>query len=174
MPAPGRISGCSLPMKPCLAGITRSATRTARYLAGTGRVTDASGKPRSRWFDVSKWQAFAARQVARELRLSHVWSWGWAQRDERSRDPDKTYAACVWLWARDPGLCDAPAILADHRAPEDWSSRATELAHGLPVAVSFWGTAGSEATLVEIGHGYEQARDRTTGPLPPPAFPGFV
>ncbi|HSI98048.1 MAG TPA: hypothetical protein VK926_06765 [Gaiellaceae bacterium] len=68
-------------------------------------------KPRSRWFDVAKWQAFAAGQVARELRLAHVWSWGWAQRDERSRDPDKTYAACVWLWARDPGLCDAPAIL---------------------------------------------------------------
>jgi hypothetical protein len=68
-------------------------------------------QPRSRWFDVTKWQAFAARQVARELRLAHVWSWGWAQRDERSRDPDKTFAACVWLWARDPGLCDAPGIL---------------------------------------------------------------
>mgnify|MGYP006201748543 FL=1 len=50
----------------------------------------------------------------------------------------------------------------------------TELAHGLPVAVSFWGTAGSEATLVEIAHGYEVARDRTSGPLPEPAFPAFV
>ena len=67
--------------------------------------------PRSRWFSVSKWQALAVRQVARELRLAHLWSWGWAQRDERSNDPDKTYAACVWLWARDPGLCDAPGIL---------------------------------------------------------------
>ena len=47
------------------------------------------------------------------MRLSHVWSWGWAQRNERSNDPDKTYAACVWLWARDPGLCDAPAALGD-------------------------------------------------------------
>jgi hypothetical protein len=68
-------------------------------------------QPRSRWFDVAKWQAFAARQVARELSLAHVWSWGWAQRNERSNDPDKTYAACVWLWARDASLCDAPGIL---------------------------------------------------------------
>jgi len=70
-------------------------------------------KPRSRWFDVAKWQAFAAKQVANEMRLSHVWSWGWAQRNERSNDPDKTFAACVWLWARDPALCDAPRILGD-------------------------------------------------------------
>lgn len=69
--------------------------------------------PRSRWFSVAKWQALAARQLARELRLAHVWSWGWAQRNERSNDPDKTYAACVWLWARDTSLCDAPRILGD-------------------------------------------------------------
>jgi amidase len=50
----------------------------------------------------------------------------------------------------------------------------TELAAGLPVAVSFWGPAGSETTLVEIAHGYELARDRTSGPLPPPTFPTFV
>ena len=67
--------------------------------------------PRSRWFSVTKWQALAARQIARELRLAHVWSWGWAQRDERSNDPDKTYAACVWLWAREASLCDAPGVL---------------------------------------------------------------
>jgi hypothetical protein len=69
--------------------------------------------PRSRWFDVAKWQGLAVEQVSRELRLSHVWSWGWAQRNERSNDPDKTYAACVWLWARDESLCDAPEILGD-------------------------------------------------------------
>jgi hypothetical protein len=68
-------------------------------------------EPRSRWFDVVKWQALAAREVADELRLAHVWSWGWAQRDARSNDPDKTDAACVWLWTRDPGLCDAPSLL---------------------------------------------------------------
>lgn len=68
-------------------------------------------KPRSRWFSVTKWQALAARQVSKELRLGHVWSWGWATYDARGADSDKTYAACVWLWSRDPGLCDAPGIL---------------------------------------------------------------
>jgi hypothetical protein len=67
--------------------------------------------PRSRWFDVTKWQALAAREIAREFKLSHVWSWGWAQRDVRSNDPDKSYAACVWLWSRDASLCDAPGLL---------------------------------------------------------------
>ena len=42
------------------------------------------------------------------------------------------------------------------------------------MAVSFWGTAGSEAALIEIAHGYEVARNRCTGPLPGPTFPTFV
>jgi amidase len=48
------------------------------------------------------------------------------------------------------------------------------LAHGLPVAISFWAGAGSETTLIEIAHGYEQARDAEAGPLPPPTFPAFL
>jgi hypothetical protein len=83
------------------------------FQTGPGAGGREGLKPRSRWFSVAKWQALAAAQVARELRLSHVWSWGWAQRNARSNDPDKTYAACVWLWARDPGLCDAPGLLGD-------------------------------------------------------------
>jgi hypothetical protein len=91
------------------------------FQTGSGAGGREGLRPRSRWFDVAKWQAFAAREVVRELRLSHVWSWGWAQRNARSNDPDKTYAACVWLWARDPALCDAPGLLgkeldADRRA----------------------------------------------------------
>jgi hypothetical protein len=81
------------------------------FQTGPGAGGREGLKPRSRWFDVTKWQALAARQVARELKVSHVWSWGWAQRDARSNDPDKTYAACVWLWSRDARLCDAPGIL---------------------------------------------------------------
>jgi len=81
------------------------------FQTGPGAGGREGLKPRSRWFDVTKWQALAAREVARELKVSHVWSWGWAQRDARSNDPDKTYAACVWLWARDARLCDAPEIL---------------------------------------------------------------
>ena len=92
-------------------------------------------KPRSRWFDVAKWSGFAARQVARELRLAHVWSWGWAQRNERSNDPDKTYAACVWLWARDPALCNAPGELgreldADRRTGQLSLPRSTRCLYG--------------------------------------------
>ncbi len=79
--------------------------------AGTGGREGLA--PRSRWFSVAKWQTLAVHQVASELRLGHVWSWGWAQRNERSNDPDKTYAACVWLWAREEGLCDAPGILGN-------------------------------------------------------------
>jgi len=92
-------------------------------------------KPRSRWFDVAKWSAFASGRVARELGLAHVWSWGWAQRNARSNDPDKTYAACVWLWARNPGLCDAPAELgreldADRRTGQLNLPRSTRCLYG--------------------------------------------
>jgi hypothetical protein len=81
------------------------------FQTGTGVGGREGLQPRSHWFEVTKLQAFAAGTVARELRLAHVWSWGWAMRNARSNDPDKTYAACVWLWTRDPGLCDAPGIL---------------------------------------------------------------
>jgi hypothetical protein len=83
------------------------------FQTGTGVGGREGLRPRSRWFEVAKLQAFAAATVAKELKLAHVWSWGWAMRDDRSRDPDKTYAACVWLWARSPSLCDAPALLGN-------------------------------------------------------------
>ena len=81
------------------------------FQTGPGAGGREGLRPRSRWFDVTKWQALAVRQVARELKISHVWSWGWAQRDARSNDPDKTLAACVWLWSRDARLCDAAGIV---------------------------------------------------------------
>jgi amidase len=68
------------------------------------------------------------------------------------------------------GSCTTPTAVAGYPLLTVPSG----LAAGLPVAVSFWGTAGSEATLVEIGHGYEQARNRNTGPLPAPTFAPFV
>lgn len=69
-----------------------------------------------------------------------------------------------------PGACTQPTAIAGYPLV----TVPTELAAGLPVAVSFWGTAGSEATLIEIAHGYEVARDRTSGPLPAPTYPTFV
>jgi hypothetical protein len=70
-------------------------------------------QPSSNWFEVAKWQALAARQVARELGLAHLWSWGWGTYNSDGADPDKPRAACAWLWTRDPALCDAPATLGD-------------------------------------------------------------
>lgn len=67
-------------------------------------------EPAGAWFEVAKLQALAARQVARELGLEYVVSWGWGFFNEQARDPDKLGAACVWLWARDPSLCAAGSL----------------------------------------------------------------
>jgi amidase len=69
-----------------------------------------------------------------------------------------------------PGSCTGPTAMAGYPL----LTVPTELAHGLPVAVSFWGPAGSERTLVEVARGYESARDGSSGPLPEPTFPTFV
>lgn len=69
-----------------------------------------------------------------------------------------------------PGACTQPTAMAGYPLV----TVPTELAAGLPVAVSFWGTAGSEASLVEIAHGYEVVRDQVSGPVPAPTFPSFV
>lgn len=66
--------------------------------------------PDSAWFNTIKWQALSARQVAAEMKIATVWSWGWGTYSVAGRDPDKPRAACVWLWARSPRLCDASAI----------------------------------------------------------------
>jgi hypothetical protein len=67
-------------------------------------------QPSRAWYEVVKWQALSVRQVAAEMRLASVWSWGWGTFSEAGRDPDKPTAACVYLWARSPSLCDAPAM----------------------------------------------------------------
>ena len=66
-------------------------------------------QPLSKWLDVVKWEALAARQVSAELRIASVWSWGWAAFNPAGNDPEKPLAACTWLWTRDHALCDAPA-----------------------------------------------------------------
>src|SRR3954471_9029297 len=68
------------------------------------------------------------------------------------------------------GSCTSPAAVSGYPLVTPPSG----LAAGLPVAVSFWGTAGSEATLVEIAHAYEIARDGDSGPLPGPTFQTFI
>jgi hypothetical protein len=38
-----------------------------------------------------------------------VWSWGWGTFNVAGADPDKQAAACVYLWTRDPNLCNGPS-----------------------------------------------------------------
>jgi hypothetical protein len=66
-------------------------------------------QPRDAWLEFVKLNALAAKQVAADERLGSIWSWGWGTFDEDGADPDKPFAACVYLWSRDPTLCDAPA-----------------------------------------------------------------
>jgi hypothetical protein len=66
-------------------------------------------QPVDAWLQFVKLNALAARQVAGELGLGSIWSWGWGTFDPAGADPDKPAAACVYLWSRDPNLCDAPS-----------------------------------------------------------------
>ena len=68
-------------------------------------------QPTSAWLQVAKWQALSAQTVADETGISSIWTWGWGQWTDPEKDPDKTLAACAWLWTRDPALCDAPTQL---------------------------------------------------------------
>ena len=69
-----------------------------------------NGLGAARWLGVVKREGLAARLVASELALDSVWSWGWASFAGAPRDPAKADAACVYLWARNPSLCDAPSV----------------------------------------------------------------
>jgi len=67
-------------------------------------------EPESAWYREVKWQALAAKQVAREIPLGSIWSWGWGTWSDVSTDPDKEHAACVYLWTRSHSLCDALSV----------------------------------------------------------------
>jgi hypothetical protein len=69
-------------------------------------------KPASAWFEVVKLQALAAKQVAKEMKFHGIWSWGWAEYKAvpGEVDSDKARAACVYLWTRNPKLCNGPAV----------------------------------------------------------------
>jgi hypothetical protein len=75
---------------------------------GTGGREGLAAKP---WFQTVKWQALSARFVAREMKISSLWSWGWAEWTTMpgEHDPMKPKAACVYLWTRSPNLCNGPA-----------------------------------------------------------------
>lgn len=68
------------------------------------------------------------------------------------------------------GSCTQPAAMAGYPLV----TVPAALTHGLPVAVTFWGTAGSEPALIEIAAGFEAVRDAADGALPAPTYPRFV
>jgi hypothetical protein len=84
------------------------------FMLGFQVAPGAAGReglqPREEWFRVVKWHALAARQVSRDEGTPTIWSWGWATFGPQSVDPDKPAAACVYLWTRNPALCDGPAV----------------------------------------------------------------
>jgi len=90
-------------------------------------------KPAAAWFEVAKLQALAARQVSRELGIAHIWSWGWGVFNDAGKDPDKAGAACVWLWARNPSLCDAPKVVG--RFDDDLRAGQIDLPAGVRCAL---------------------------------------
>ncbi len=73
-----------------------------------GMYGRAGLQPLPSWLRFVKLNALAARHVAAELGVGTVWSWGWGTFNTTGADPDKPTAACVYLWTRDSGLCDAP------------------------------------------------------------------
>jgi hypothetical protein len=80
------------------------------FQSGPGRGGREGLAPREAWLDIVKREALSVRHVATELGVSTIWSWGWGTFDPQGADPDKPIAACVFLWARDPALCDGPTV----------------------------------------------------------------
>ena len=105
------------------------------------------GASRRAWLEVTKLQALAAKQVAAEVGLRSVWSWGWAAWSAGERDPLKPTAACVYLWARDPTLCNAP-----HAAGKGFNASRTEGQLILPAGTrcTLYGRRITERTIKQL------------------------
>ncbi len=105
------------------------------------------GAARNSWLEVTKLQALAAKQVASEVGLRSVWSWGWAAWSTGERDPDKPIAACVWLWARDPTLCNGPSA-----AGKGLNTSLTEGQLVLPAGIrcTLYGRPVTESTISSL------------------------
>jgi hypothetical protein len=78
------------------------------FQSGPGAGGREGLQPSSVWFRFAKLYTLAARRVAAEFGLATVWTWGWGTFNAAGADPDKEAVACVYLWTRDPALCDGP------------------------------------------------------------------
>jgi hypothetical protein len=107
---------------------------------GTGGREGLAAKP---WFRTVKWQVLAARYVAREMHFNSIWSWGWAEWKTMpgEYDPQKRIAACVYLWTRNPHLCNGPAAAGkgfDRSLAEGQPTLAPGLRCSFPGAAVRW------------------------------------
>lgn len=80
------------------------------FQSGPGKGGREGLQPTAAWLRFVKLVTLAAKQVAGELRIGSVVTWGWGTFDAAGADGDKAKAACVSLWARDADLCDAPTM----------------------------------------------------------------
>jgi hypothetical protein len=130
-------------------------SRIAIYLGfQVGRGTGGrEGLERIRWFDHTKLQVLAARQVASELKFHSIWSWGWGHWGTKKPDPDKEIAACVYLWTRNPVLCNGPALAGPRFDTDLTEGQISSLRRGVVCRVGD----------VEIGAGEIGALTRVTG-----------
>jgi hypothetical protein len=126
----------SIGIPPSRAGIMLS------FLSHTGVGGRNGLEPSSSWYQVVKWEALSAKQVARELGLGSVFSWGWQEWNSKEADPDKPKAACVWLWARQRTLCNAPRMLG-RRFDRSLTAGQIRLTHGTVCRVEGLGSIGA-------------------------------
>ena len=100
-------------------------------------------QPAAAWYQVVKWEALSAKEVAAELGLGSVFSWGWQEWNKKEMDPAKPKAACVWLWARRRTLCNAPGKLG-RRFDRSLTAGQIRLAHGTVCRAQGVGSIGAQ------------------------------
>ena len=70
-------------------------------------------QPDGAWYEVVKWQALAARQVAARDRDRDDLVVGLGPRTSAAQRGEQGRRGMRLLWTRDPSLCDAPALVGD-------------------------------------------------------------
>jgi hypothetical protein len=121
---------------------------------GTG---GREGLERIAWFRNTKLQALAARQVASELGIHSIWSWGWAHWGSRKADPDKEIAACVYLWTRNPALCNGPGMAGPKFNDDLTEGQLTSLPRGIVCEIGSVRIGGRELARLTRLTGDRQA-----------------
>jgi hypothetical protein len=131
------------------------------------------------WFEVVKRETLATRQVAGELSLASVWSWGWAAFPGQRAKAVTRRAACVYLWTRAAGLCDGPGAAGKGFSrslaqPAEGSSRRVTLRllssrHPAWFEVSASAKLAGRISLLQVRQGgsWHSASRLNLGPLHP-------